>query len=604
MNLDDPQLSGGGAESNVAPPTSGLDAFTAAVHQGLLHTSTVLFGDVLHDRFNDNDASVLDAKDYSLSGYARDGGFHDGITVGQAKVYAAKADAERAQKDAQAMQGHDWAARAGGLVGGAMDPLFYIPFIDELAPYLKVAEIAKRGEVLGTAATQSVNAMVAAAAETPLQAAYAKKHGEDFDVSDAATNVAFAGLAGGGFGGLSAKLNLMFPQKVAGIAKTLDDVNMGRQVDTGGIVDAAPDMTSQVQASLRAGVTPTDIDPATLDPRSQRAVAIAKQIDDGMLETKPAGWRPVTEDDTAFLDSYRADGGASYFKSKIDELEGRTEEGAEYRKRVDEMSPAEKDKELLTDHLTGIPNARAYAENERMPVQVRTDMDRFKDLNDTLGHDAGDEAIKKVAQIMHEEFQKVGGVAYRSSRAGDEFPAEAPTQAAADKAIAAARQRMESLKIEATGPDGTIYRKKGLGISYGSGNTTSAAEAGLLADKSARTQAGLRRSTGVNDLERVAPESAAGDQNQLGDRAGKLAYYREQLAAAQHPGVKWDPAGPAPPTPAAPKSAKAEPEEPDLTGLPLTDADKAALKAADEGASKLEAMGRALKAGAACFGLE
>lgn len=603
MNLDDPQLQGGGAESNVAPATSGIDAFTAAVHQGFLHTSLPMLGDYLLDR-KGNDDAVLSHEAYNESGYSRDGGFHEGITVAQARVYAAKTDADRSQKDAQAMAGHEWASRAGGLVGGAMDPLFYIPYIDELAPELKAAMIAKRGEVIGTAGTQSVNAMIAAAAEQPLQAAYANKHGEDFDLGDAATNIAFAGFAGGAFGGLGAKLNLMFPQKVAGIAKTLDDVNMGRQVDAADIVQAHQDMTAQVQASLRAGVTPTDIDPATLDPRSQRAVSIAQRIDDGMKEQKPSGWRPISDDDAAYLDSYRADGGASYFKSKIADMEGRTEEGAEYRKRVDEMSPAEKDKELLTDHLTGIPNARAYAENERMPIQVRTDMDNFKEVNDTLGHDTGDIAIKKAAQIMHEEFRKVGGVAYRASHAGDEFPAEAPSRAAADKAIAAARERMESLKIEATGPDGTIYRKKGLGISYGSGNTTSAAEASLLADKGARTQAGLRRSAGQSDLERVAPDASGGKQDNVGDRAGKLAYYREQLAAAEHPGVKWDAAGPATRKPEAPAGAKAEPEEPDLSGLPLTEADKTHLAKVDENASKLEGMARALKAGAACFGLE
>jgi len=65
----------------------------------------------------------------------------------------------------------------------------------------------------------------------------------------------------------------------------------------------------------------------------------------------------------------------------------------------------------LTDALTGLPNRRAiesYAVKEiagatrhRFPLcVVMADLDRFKRLNDSFGHEAGDTVLKKFAQIL------------------------------------------------------------------------------------------------------------------------------------------------------------------------------------------------------------
>ncbi len=65
----------------------------------------------------------------------------------------------------------------------------------------------------------------------------------------------------------------------------------------------------------------------------------------------------------------------------------------------------------LLDELTGIMNRRAFVEavESRLQHQCRTgqsgcllfvDLDHFKEVNDTLGHKAGDEAIKLVAATM------------------------------------------------------------------------------------------------------------------------------------------------------------------------------------------------------------
>src|SRR5208282_3863861 len=65
----------------------------------------------------------------------------------------------------------------------------------------------------------------------------------------------------------------------------------------------------------------------------------------------------------------------------------------------------------LTDSLTGLPNRRAieaWAERQLRGAArhgfpfwvVITDLDRFKNVNDTHGHDAGDMVLKKFAEIL------------------------------------------------------------------------------------------------------------------------------------------------------------------------------------------------------------
>ena len=60
-----------------------------------------------------------------------------------------------------------------------------------------------------------------------------------------------------------------------------------------------------------------------------------------------------------------------------------------------------------TDFLTGLPNRRAFFDNAAKPVEqaqlghplsvMMLDLDHFKQINDTYGHDIGDEILKRVA---------------------------------------------------------------------------------------------------------------------------------------------------------------------------------------------------------------
>lgn len=81
------------------------------------------------------------------------------------------------------------------------------------------------------------------------------------------------------------------------------------------------------------------------------------------------------------------------------------------------------------DYLTGLPNrllfndrlsievARAKRHQKRLAVMM-LDLDRFKDVNDSLGHDTGDKLLKAVAERLTELLRKTDTVARLG---GDEF---------------------------------------------------------------------------------------------------------------------------------------------------------------------------------------
>ncbi|HQT82154.1 MAG: hypothetical protein B7Z65_08460 [Ferrovum sp. 21-44-67] len=83
----------------------------------------------------------------------------------------------------------------------------------------------------------------------------------------------------------------------------------------------------------------------------------------------------------------------------------------------------------LTDSLTGLPNRRMLNERLKRCIAINTrlncystlmfiDLDRFKDTNDILGHDAGDELLIKVSNRLKSSVRSVDTIARIG---GDEF---------------------------------------------------------------------------------------------------------------------------------------------------------------------------------------
>lgn len=81
--------------------------------------------------------------------------------------------------------------------------------------------------------------------------------------------------------------------------------------------------------------------------------------------------------------------------------------------------------ESLTDALTGLNNRRAFFEQAELRMEgghpfviAFIDLDRFKSINDTYGHVAGDSYLRRFAQAFTQQFSD-RGTFYRI--AGDEF---------------------------------------------------------------------------------------------------------------------------------------------------------------------------------------
>ncbi|MEK8030411.1 EAL domain-containing protein [Ideonella sp. DXS29W] len=114
-----------------------------------------------------------------------------------------------------------------------------------------------------------------------------------------------------------------------------------------------------------------------------------------------------------------------------------------------ENSNAELHRMAMVDQLTGLPNRRLFLElfDHSLAVAKRSqqtmalmfiDLDRFKHINDTLGHPAGDELLRALGQRLRQAMRGSDVVGRLS---GDEFVALLPDVSGAE-AVAQAALRM------------------------------------------------------------------------------------------------------------------------------------------------------------------
>jgi len=115
----------------------------------------------------------------------------------------------------------------------------------------------------------------------------------------------------------------------------------------------------------------------------------------------------------------------------------------------------------LTDSLTGCVNRRSFemqlerdlrlATRMRQPVSlIMLDIDHFKRVNDTYGHDAGDAALRFLADVLRDELR---GVDTAARYGGEEFAVILP-QAGLDGALIVAerlRSRLETTEVPGIG---------------------------------------------------------------------------------------------------------------------------------------------------------
>jgi diguanylate cyclase (GGDEF)-like protein len=115
--------------------------------------------------------------------------------------------------------------------------------------------------------------------------------------------------------------------------------------------------------------------------------------------------------------------------------------------------------QALTDPLTGCYNRRLFEMHLERDLQMATrthqpvsllmlDLDRFKQLNDSAGHDAGDSALRKLADCLR---QVVRAVDTAARFGGDEFALILPHAYSEGALIVAERLRSQIEKIEIPG---------------------------------------------------------------------------------------------------------------------------------------------------------
>jgi diguanylate cyclase len=112
------------------------------------------------------------------------------------------------------------------------------------------------------------------------------------------------------------------------------------------------------------------------------------------------------------------------------------------------------ERQALHDGLTGLPNrtllrdrigqAIRQADRELVPAALALiDLDRFKEVNDTLGHHDGDQLLVQVGQRLQATLRQVDTVARLG---GDEFAILLPRIETADGAVTVARKLQAALQ--------------------------------------------------------------------------------------------------------------------------------------------------------------
>lgn len=150
------------------------------------------------------------------------------------------------------------------------------------------------------------------------------------------------------------------------------------------------------------------------------------------------------------------------------------------------------------DPLTGVLNRRgleertaiefAHARRSGSPVSViAADVDGFKALNDSLGHPAGDEVLRRVAMALDQETRDIDAV---GRMGGDEFAILLPgassehARAVADRLRSVSRRALAELGLSSTVSFGMATITKPANFSFDA--LWSSADAALYVAKSAR----------------------------------------------------------------------------------------------------------------------
>lgn len=205
------------------------------------------------------------------------------------------------------------------------------------------------------------------------------------------------------------------------------------------------------------------------------------------------------------------------------------------RRRVADMSPADMARTLLTDELTGLGNRRAYEEAgyDQQNAQASVDLDSLKWINDNLGHDQGDEVLRKVGRA----FQETGVPGFRFG--GDEFRVAAENDEDLDAYLRQVSDHLRSAgPLTYRAPDGTTYSVP-VELTYGTATGSDAfaeADRQLIAAKAQREARGERAGRGEKPPGVVVEPAAGGQVGVAGERGVGVA---EKVVERKPARLRW-----------------------------------------------------------------
>ncbi|WP_272701033.1 EAL domain-containing protein [Desulfovibrio sp. Fe33] len=148
-------------------------------------------------------------------------------------------------------------------------------------------------------------------------------------------------------------------------------------------------------------------------------------------------------------------------------VEGSIEDITMRKKAEDQLK-----RQAFHDPLTGLPNRALFLDHLRMAMErsrrrkhmfavLYMDLDRFKVVNDSLGHDAGDELLRGVARVLEQCGRSVDTVARFG---GDEFAILQEEISAPKDAIAIARRILEGVRQPFNIGGNEVFTSASLGI--------------------------------------------------------------------------------------------------------------------------------------------
>jgi diguanylate cyclase (GGDEF)-like protein len=204
---------------------------------------------------------------------------------------------------------------------------------------------------------------------------------------------------------------------------------------------------------------------------------------------------------------------------------------------------AEREHQALHDPLTGLPNRewfRVRAERTLRGAQggergaiVLADLDRFKEVNDTLGHHAGDELLRVVARRLRESLRTDDSVARLG---GDEFGLILPNLPDAAHALELLGRVRDELADEISLESLSIGIEASFGVAFYPEHGTTVEE--LLKHADAAMYQGKRRTAGVVVYELA--EEAPGTQSLVVQGELRHALERDELLLHYQPKIALD----------------------------------------------------------------